>query len=129
MNCLLDTCALIWLVNDAPELSLEARGACANANALLYVSAATAWEMALKHAGAKLSLPGPVFDWWKRALARHVLLELPVTADIAIASTALPPLHADPADRLLIATAQQHQLTLLTPDLTIAKYPNLTTLW
>jgi PIN domain nuclease of toxin-antitoxin system len=129
MNCLLDTCALIWLVNGAPELGSEARRACSDAGARIYVSAATAWEMALKNARGKLTLPGPIQNWWNQALARHGLLELPITAEIAIASTALPGLHNDPADRLLIVTAQQHQLTLLTPDLTIAKYPNLTTLW
>src|SRR5437762_13701687 len=129
MNCLLDTRALIWLVNGAPELSAVARRACSDPNARIYVSAASAWEIALKHARGKLALAGSVSNWWPQALARHGLVELPITGEIAIASTALPGVHADPADRLLIATAQQCQLTLLTPDLMIAKYLNLTVLW
>ena len=129
MNYLLDTCTLIWLVNGAQEFGPEARLACEDATARLHVSAASAWEMALKQARGKLVLQRPISEWWKQAMAGHGLTELPVTAEIAIASTALPPIHTDPADRLLIATAQRHQLALVTPDRAIAKYPDLKTLW
>lgn len=55
--------------------------------------------------------------------------ELPLTGVIAARATLLPPIHKDPFDRLLIATAIEHQLTLLTPDQTIRQYPGLKTLW
>jgi PIN domain nuclease of toxin-antitoxin system len=57
------------------------------------------------------------------------LKELPVTSAIALRCAALPLLHRDPADRFLIATAQEHNLTLVTPNPAIRKYPNLNTLW
>ena len=128
MIYLLDTCTLIWLVNDSQELSLEARRACKDAKRL-HVSAVSAWEMALKHARGKLALQGPIATWWKLVVDGHGLIDLPVTAEIALGSTSLPPIHTDPADRLLIATAQRHQLVLITPDRTITKYPDLKTVW
>jgi len=85
--------------------------------------------MALKLARRKLALRKPLTQWWAEALSRYSLEELPITAAIAIRSVGLDPIHNDPADRLLIATAQEHGLTLLTPDLTVAKYPNLKVVW
>ncbi|MGP8202120.1 MAG: PIN domain-containing protein [Limisphaerales bacterium] len=55
--------------------------------------------------------------------------ELPVSGVIAARATLLPAIHRDPFDRLLIATAQEHRLKIVTPDATIAKYPGLDTLW
>jgi PIN domain nuclease of toxin-antitoxin system len=57
------------------------------------------------------------------------LHELPVSGLLAARATLLPAIHRDQFDRLLIATAQEHRLKILTPDATIAKYPNLDTLW
>ncbi len=59
----------------------------------------------------------------------HGLRELPVSGVIAARATLLPAIHRDPFDRLLIATAQEHRLKIVTPDATIAKYPGLDTLW
>jgi PIN domain nuclease of toxin-antitoxin system len=129
VNCLLDTCALLWLVNGAPELSPAARAVCGQAGANVFVSAISAWELALKLARRKLRFPKALPDWWAKAISRHRLAELPVSASIAIRSVGLEPLHADPADRVLIATAQEHGLNLLTPDPVIAKYSNLKVLW
>jgi PIN domain nuclease of toxin-antitoxin system len=129
MNCLLDTCALIWLVQGGQELGPDALNACAEPGGGLHVSAASAWELALKQARGKLTLPRPIADWWKEVLQRHALSELPVSAQIAIASVSLPAIHSDPADRLLIATAQHYHLTLLTPDKTIARYPDVHLAW
>ena len=65
----------------------------------------------------------------ERALALHGLKSLALEMDSAVAAGALPTLHADPFDRLLIAAAQAHRLTLLTPDPLIRQYPALTTIW
>jgi PIN domain nuclease of toxin-antitoxin system len=129
VNYLLDTCGLIWLVNGAAELSSGARAACGQPGIVLCVSAISSWEMALKQARKKLSLQKPLLEWWAEAIARHALVELPISAKIAIRSVELESIHGDPADRLLIATAQEHGLTLLTPDPVIAKYSNLNVLW
>ena len=59
----------------------------------------------------------------------HGLHEIPVSGAIAARATLLPAIHRDPFNRILIATAQEHRLKIVTPDATIAKYPNLDTLW
>ena len=129
MNYLLDSCTLIWLVNGDPQLSTEAHKACGDSSSIIFVSAASAWEIALKHARGKLSLQLPVSEWWPKALERHGLIELPITGQIASVSAALPRLHNDPFDRALIATAQEHHLTILTPDPAIRAYPGVTVRW
>ena len=129
MKYLLDSCTLIWLVNGDPQLSAEARKACGDSSARIFVSAASAWEIALKHARGKLGLQLPVSEWWPKALERHGLIELPITGQIASVSAALPRLHNDPFDPVLIATAQEHRLTILTPDPAIRAYPGVTVAW
>ena len=129
MSYLLDTCALIWLTNGGKDLSPKARQICGDINYRLHVSAASAWEVALKQVRGKLALESPAANWWKGAISLHRLVELGITGEIAIVSTSLPPIHADPADRLLVATALHYRLAIITPDAAIAKYPGLKTIW
>lgn len=126
---LLDTCALLWLVIEPVRLSAGARECLAASGEFAYVSAISAWEISWKSRCGKLELRLPPDVWWPQALQRHALKELPVSAAIALRCASLPPLHRDPADRFLIATAQEHKLTLLTPDPAIQVYPDLRTLW
>ena len=128
VNALLDTCALLWLARRDSNLSPVVRQAIEKAD-LVYVSAVSAWELGLKFARGKLEFPVPLKEWYPAVLVKHRLQELPLTGALGIAATQLPALHADPADRLLIATALEHGLTLLTPDRHITQYPNLKTLW
>lgn len=126
---LLDTCALLWLAIDPDRLSAAARRGMAAAGEFVYVSAISAWEISWKHRCRKLRLKLAPEAWWPRALEQHALKELPISAAIALRSASLPSLHRDPADRFLIATAQEHNLTLLTPDMAIQQYPQLKALW
>ena len=126
---LLDTCVLLWLAIEPKSLSAKAREAIAAAGEFAHVSSISAWEIAWKERVGKLRLKLPVAAWFPLAIRQHVLSELPITSVIALRSAALPPLHRDPADRFLIATAQEYELTFLTPDPEIQKYPNLKTLW
>jgi PIN domain nuclease of toxin-antitoxin system len=128
MNILLDTCALIWLVNGGPELSPAAKAAIQQAETV-FVSAVTAWEMGLKHARGKLVLASNLESWLERALRQHHLREMPLDIRSALRASRLPAIHADPADRLLIASALEHDLTLLTPDPAISQYPGISILW
>jgi PIN domain nuclease of toxin-antitoxin system len=128
MNALLDTCALIWLVNGDSALGADARKAIRTAW-MVSVSSVTAWELGLKLAKGKLEIEEPLDSWWRGAIAQHNLTDLPLDSQSAIRATHLPPLHGDPADRLLIATALEHDLTVLTPDPLIRKYPGLRTIW
>jgi PIN domain nuclease of toxin-antitoxin system len=129
MKYLLDTCALLWLVNGDSQLSTEAIRLCGDPENQLFVSAASAWEIALKAAGRKLSLPISPEAWWRRALVHHDLEELPITSRIAIAAAALEAIHNDPFDRVLVATAAQYDLRILSPDRVISRYRNVGVVW
>jgi PIN domain nuclease of toxin-antitoxin system len=126
---LLDTCVLLWLAADTTAISAQAAELIRNTPEGLFVSAISTFEVGQKAAAGKLSLPRPVDDWFAAMMQWHGLHEIPVSGVIAARATLLPAVHRDPFDRLLIATAQEHRLKLLTPDTTIAKYPNLDTLW
>lgn len=118
MRLLLDTHALIWAFSNDPRLSPEAREAIVEGSNMVFVSAATAWEIAIKRALGKLRAP----DNYEDELARHRFLPLDITTAHALAVEHLPPLHADPFDRILVAQAQLEQLTVVTRDARIPSY-------
>ena len=126
---LLDTCTLLWLVLEPQQLSAKARTLLDDSGTLVWVSVVTAFEIGQKHAKGKLELQLPPSQWIPRAIMSHHLRLLDLDLPSALAAAALPPLHNDPFDRLLIATAIQHKLTLLTPDPKIQAYPSLKTIW
>ncbi len=126
---LLDTCALLWLALEPGRLSAAAQEAIASAGEDVFVSAFSAWEIAWKQRAGGLQLELDPARWFPLALENHSLRELPLTSAIALRMAALPQIHRDPADRFLIATAQEHRLCLLTPDPLIRQYPDLHTLW
>jgi PIN domain nuclease of toxin-antitoxin system len=129
MNLLLDSAAFLWLCAGAKQLSPAAAAALGDPANVANLSAVTAWEIGLKHARGKLVLPAPLETWFPAMIAHHRLVLWPVEAATAIASTRLSPVHQDPFDRLLIAFAQERSWFLITPDTTIAKYPNVKALW
>ena len=126
---LLDTCALLWLVGDREKLSPTALERIKAQRGELFVSAISAFEIGVKHRKGKLVLPLEPGPWFEAALRFHGLRELPITGSIAASSTSLPALHADPCDRLIVATALLHGMTILTPDPLIAAYPGIQTAW
>ncbi len=126
---LLDTCTLLWLTSDQAKLSPVARQALSDQAGQIYVSSVSGFEIAQKAAKGKLVLPRPPVEWMALVLRLHGLKSLTLDMDSAMAAGALPALHADPFDRLLIASALMHHLTLLTPDPLIQQYPTLTTIW
>lgn len=128
----LDTCGLLRLANDPAELGPGARRLLAARRGAIGVSAITAFEIALLVTKGRIVLPAALADpaaWYAEALRCHGLRELPVTGAIAAASVALPPLHQDPADRMIVATALLHAGTIVTSDQTIPRYPGVTTVW
>lgn len=126
---LLDTCTLLWLVMEPASLSQTAVDTLRQHRGGLCVSAITAFEIGQKHANGKLVLPFEPREWFDRACAALGLTALPLTAAQGCAAAALPLLHRDPFDRLLIATACDHHIPLLTPDPLIRQYPQATSLW
>jgi PIN domain nuclease of toxin-antitoxin system len=126
---LLDTCTIPWLVRGGKSLSRAARDAITASGARLFVSAITAFEVAVKHHRGALTLPLRPLVWYERALAFHDVEEIPVDGRIAARSTELPRLHNDPCDRIIVATAQRDGLIVLTPDPLIRAYPKTQTRW
>ena len=119
MNLLLDTHAFLWAIDDDPQLSHAARSAIINGNNIVFVSAATAWEISIKKAIGKLTIPqGNYLD----ELSVHRFTPLDITTEHALAVENLPHYHKDPFDRLLIAQAQIEKLTLVTGDERIKRY-------
>ncbi|BBX28076.1 type II toxin-antitoxin system VapC family toxin [Mycolicibacterium alvei] len=108
---LLDTHVLLWLLEDNPRLGTAARERITE-SAAVFASAAGTWELAIKAAIGKLTLPGDFDD----AIGRSGVQDLPITRRHALASdvTALP--HKDPFDAILVAQATVERLTLLTAD-------------
>ena len=128
---LLDTCVLLWLNEDPPALPMLVMDLIRKTPVgSRFVSAMTALEIAIKIRKGRLQIPGSQPRMWCDAtVAERGLSVIPMTAGIAFLSASLPDLHKDPADRVIIATAAEHRLTIITPDKLIAQYPNIEVLW
>ncbi|MCC6133219.1 MAG: type II toxin-antitoxin system VapC family toxin [Acidobacteria bacterium] len=128
MRLLLDTHVFLWWNMDDPRLSASARAAIASASNEVFLSAASAWEIAIKWQKGRLTLPEPPDAYVASRLQSNAILPLAVELQHAAAVAALPPLHSDPFDRLLVSQARMEDLTLVTGDPEIARY-GVTTLW
>ena len=122
MNLLLDTHTVIWALSDDPTLSARARQAIVRAENLVFVSAASAWEIAIKYAIGKLPLPEPPEQFVPARLIRDAVSPLPVALRHALHVVTLPPHHRDPFDRLLVAQARLEELVLFTADPVLEAY-------
>lgn len=122
MRYLLDTHVFLWL-NAAPNrLSPRVLERIADPAVDVLVSAASAWEIAIKHALGRLPLPEPPTSYVLSRMAAMRARELPVSHVDALDVAALAPLHRDPFDRLLVAQARRHALVLVTADPAISQY-------
>lgn len=126
MNVLLDTCAVLALARG--ELPRAAAAALRRASEA-WVSAVAPWEIAIKADAGKLRLKEPVDQWFLGLAERHDLREVPLDARTACAAAALPPVHRDPFDRVIVALALAHQLSVLTSDEHIARHAGVKTVW
>ncbi len=116
---LLDTHALIWMLEEVPRLGVQTAEALNRAGweNRIAVSAITPWEIALLVSKGRLQLGADVMQWIREALSKPGVQLAPLEAEIAVASTRLPfEMHPDPADRILVATARHLGATLVTAD-------------
>ena len=113
---LLDTHALLWWVDDAPQLSPAAREAIGDANRPCFVSLASCWEMAIKCSLGKLRLAVPVGAYVSQHVAENGFRLLPIALEHAARVETLPFHHRDPFDRLLAAQAVCEDLELVSAD-------------
>ncbi len=122
MKALLDTHAYLWMLGDPARLSPRARRACADARSVLYVSVASAWEVAIKLGRGSLRLDVSLAELFAhhRQAARVELLEIKLSHTLEVA--ALPALHRDPFDRLLVAAARLEGLPVISADAAFDAY-------
>ncbi|MEI6877329.1 MAG: type II toxin-antitoxin system VapC family toxin [Spirochaetota bacterium] len=122
MKLLLDTHLLLWAAGDSSKLSKGVRAELnADENDLVF-SAASLWEIAIK-AGLGRDDFQVNAGLLRRGLLDNGYEELPIKSDHAVATGALPPIHKDPFDRILIAQATIEGIELLTSDKIVASYP------
>lgn len=128
MRLLLDTCTFLWIVSGSRELPARVSEAFRAPDHEIFLSAASAWEIALKEARGRLSLPEPAQQFVPSEREAHGIASLPIDEESALHLSRLPALHRDPFDRMLVSQAIVHGLTILTPDPLITQYP-ARTMW
>jgi PIN domain nuclease of toxin-antitoxin system len=121
----IDTHVLIWAMHDDPRLSTRARELIdeTTSRSRILVSAITPWEVAMLAEKGRIALGDDVGRWLAMALALPGLQLAPIEPQIAVDSVRLPgEFHADPTDRIIVATARFHRIPLLTADQAIIHY-------
>lgn len=125
----LDTHVWVWWVTESPKVSRKARRAIAEADGL-GVHPISCWEVAMLVAKGRLALSLDVAEWVGLALHRPKVRLLPFPAEQAVLATRLPgDLHADPADRFIVAACLAGGLPLVTKDETLRRWGQVETLW
>lgn len=121
MNLLLDTHVALWAITDSPRLSKKARELIESPRSTAWISAASVWEIAIKHALGRGDMPVSSQDA-VRFFRESGYRFLPVEAEHAMAVEDLPPHHQDPFDRILVAQALVEPMRLITHDPMMARY-------
>ncbi len=128
----LDTHTWIWFISNPELLSKRAEKSADTAmNAKeIFISSISAWEIALLVEKGRLKLTMDVTDWISQSERLPFFRFIPVDNSIALKAVNLPqPLHSDPADRIIIATAKAIGAPLVTKDEKILKYPHVKSIW
>jgi len=118
---LLDTRAAIWFFNGDEELSKTANDIIRDLSNDVYISISSAWEVAIKIGIGKLDFAGKAAGFIRLAEKNKITL-IPITTPHLTILETLPPIHSDPFDRMLVATAVCEQMTLISADANIARY-------
>jgi PIN domain nuclease of toxin-antitoxin system len=116
MRLLLDTHVFLWYISADSQLPAVFRDAIRDPANEVYLSAASVWEAVIKYALGKLPLPEAPAEYLPRQRAAHRISPLLIEEGAFVHLASLPPLHRDPFDRMLVAQALQHGLTLATVD-------------
>jgi PIN domain nuclease of toxin-antitoxin system len=122
MKILVDTCTFLWIVSESPRLSKTAAAVFLDAHNERYLRAASAWEIGIKHAAGRLPLPERPDIFIPKIREASGIASLDMDEESALLAGRLPGLHSDPFDRMLVAQAIVHGMTILTPDQEIEQY-------
>lgn len=121
MNLLLDTHVALWAITDSPKLSRKARELIESPRATVWISAATLWEVAIKHGLGRGDMPVSGKDAL-RYFQESGYRFLPVEPEHAVSVEELPDHYGDPFDRILVAQALVEPMRLITHDPVVARY-------
>jgi PIN domain nuclease of toxin-antitoxin system len=125
MSFLLDTHAFLWFDNDHNSLSPTAKGIIEDQQSIIYLSAASIWEMAIKSSLRKLAVPASLRQFVESHTTKNDFGILQITAEHAETVAKLPfpnSGHQDPFDRMIVAQAICHDLTIVTRDTAFSDY-------
>jgi PIN domain nuclease of toxin-antitoxin system len=122
MRLLLDTHAVMWMDATPERFSARVRDLLGEAEHDLFLSVVVVWELGIKHARGKLTLPEPIDEYVLSLVERARMSLLAIDTTHVLDAVTLPLHHGDPFDRMLIAQARIEKLTLVTADPVIARY-------
>ena len=122
MKFLIDTHCWLWLLTEPKRFRIDLLDTLRNPSTERFLSAASVWEIAVKHSNGKLPLPAPPSAYVPERMRLSKVEGLAITPAHALAAAALPPHHRDPFDRILVAQAQVEGLVLLTADRILKRY-------
>ena len=128
----LDTHVWVWWLSDPQKLPARARTAVLEAagDRAIYISAISAWEIAMLASRGRLTFTMDAQDWIAKSEALPFLHFVPVDNAIAVRSVRLAePFHSDPADRIIVATAITMGAPIVSSDTKIRKYPHVKSIW
>ena len=122
MKFLIDTHCWLWLLTEPKRFRIDLVHTLRNPSTQRFLSAASVWEIAVKHSIGKLPLPEPPSTYIPERMRLSKVEGLAITPAHALTAAALPPHHRDPFDRILVAQAQVEGLVLLTADKILKHY-------
>ena len=123
MKLRLDTHVFLGFISGDTKLRPELRDAIQDSANEVYFSVASVWEAVIKSQLGKLSFPQPAETYLPEQRIRHRIASLEINEATVVELARLPSIHRDPFDRILIAQARQHAMTLATVDPVIRSYP------
>lgn len=123
---LLDTCAFIWFLEDNPKLSYEAKAAIED-GVMVYLSIVSLWEIAIKKNLGKLEIKQTITELAQICRETDIMI-LPIKTSYLDKLEVLPGIHGDPFDRLIVSTAMEEGIPIVTHDTKIVKY-NIPVIW
>lgn len=123
MRILLDTHVFLWFISADSRLPAAFQAAIQDPTNEVYLSVASIWEAIIKYKLGKLPLPSPPAEYMRRQRDVHRIIALPVDEGTMVPLEGLSAHHRDPFDRVLIAQAIQHGLTVATVDPDVMAYP------
>jgi len=123
MKFLLDTHVFLWFISKDTRLPTGWRDTIRQPHNEVYLSVVSLWEAIIKYQLGKLPLPEPPERYLPAQRERHQIADLLLDETSVRQLAALPPIHRDPFDRMLICQALEHQLTIITVDEVFEAYP------